>query len=141
MAKNEDKKLQVELLKKAYANRAANEAKGSFEEDVNRSGNYVEPTVTKIYVNGTEYDNLDDMPESVRDNMSETLLKVQEESNTPQDLSHMFPKKERQLSKVVFWGGRPEGFEGPVLHVGKMMLTAIGVAVAVFFIYRYLLTH
>jgi hypothetical protein len=91
-----------------------------------------EPPVTKIYVAGTEYNSVDEIPPEVRDKMSETLLQVQQESSKAEDLSVVFKKQRKLRTGGMLFGDRADSYSPPSLNPGKMALAIIAlVAVAV----------
>jgi hypothetical protein len=107
-----------------------------FENDDDFSSAYDDEAVTKIYVDGNEYNSVDEIPPEVRDKMSETLLHVHEQSNN-EDLSLAFKqqKRRRMTQPTMNFGGRREDLEVPPLKLGKIALIALGIVLVLTIVY------
>jgi len=110
-----------------------------FDENDGMPDAFPEGAVTKIYVDGNEYNSVDEIPPEVRDKMSETLLHVHQQSSKPEDLSSAFKKQKKMRHPAVSFGGRREEMEGPSLNIGKIALVSFAIIVVVAIVYLLLL--
>ncbi len=141
MEEKENKITQEELLKKIFADKKGSGRYGAFGNDDADDSEAGEDNnvVTKIYVNGTEYNSIEDLPPEVREKMSKTLLEVQQSSSKPEDMSQVFKHQRKPGTGLIYFGKPPEGYEGPSLNIGKVALVAILVASLVVVAYVFLL--
>jgi hypothetical protein len=117
---------------------------GGFNDDIKKNftynfdeeeQEYNEEPVTKIYVDGNEYNSVDEIPPDVRDKMSETLLQVQQESSNAEDLSIAFKKQRKLRTGGLLFGDRAEHYSKPTMDFGKIALVVLAVAILAIVIY------
>jgi hypothetical protein len=107
-----------------------------YDENDGMSYSYEEAAVTKIYVDGNEYNSVDEIPLHVREKMSETLLQMQEESSTPEDFSKAFKKPRRMRHPTVSFGGLGADLEPPPpMNLGKLGLISLAIVVILAILY------
>ncbi len=131
MAEQNDKNYQDGTEKDSFDDELKKMLAGNFDETTDEE----EAPVTKIYVAGTEYNSVDEIPPEVRDKMSETLLQVQQESSKAEDLSVAFKKQRKLRSGGMLFGDRADSYSPPSLNLVKMALAIIALLVVAIVVY------